>query len=96
MPLTATTLTLPCHTEQAPPVDPHPSLERMFETACEGLPITDVQLRQELEEGGDLVAMQSGALTLNGLRLTAETLALMRYPSESERLPDLNREKTDG
>jgi hypothetical protein len=68
----------------------------MIQHACEGPPITDVQLRQELEEGGDLVDIQSGALTLNGLRLTAETLALMRYPSESERLPDLNREKTDG
>jgi hypothetical protein len=56
----------------------------MIQNACEGLPITDVQLRQELEEGGDLVAMQSGALTLNGLRLTAETLALMRYSTVAE------------
>jgi hypothetical protein len=47
--------------------------------ACDGLSITDEQLRAELEESGDITDVQSGALTSKALRLTAETLALMRY-----------------
>jgi hypothetical protein len=84
VPLTATTVTLPCHKEQASSVGPLIGLERMIETACQGLSTTPEQLRQELEEGGDLPDLVSGALTPNALRLTAKTLALMRdtYPPE--------------
>jgi hypothetical protein len=84
MPLTATTLTLPCHKAQVPPVGSHAGLDRMIEIAYEGLSITPVQLRQELEQGGDIPDLQSGALTLQVLRLTARTLALMRYPNPPE------------
>jgi hypothetical protein len=80
MPLTATTLTLSCHKEQVPAVGSNAGLERTLEVACEGLTITPEQLRQELEKGGDMPDLQSGALTLQALRLTARTLALMRYP----------------
>jgi hypothetical protein len=76
MPLAATTLTLPCHKEQARPVDPHPSLERMFETACEGLSLTPGQLRQALKD--DLESC--GQLTALGLRLVAETLSAYLPP----------------
>jgi hypothetical protein len=85
MPLTATTLTLPCHKEQASSVGPLIGLERMIETACQGLSITPEQLHQELEVSGDLPDLVSGALTPNALRLTAKTLALMRCLPESER-----------
>jgi hypothetical protein len=51
----------------------------MIEIASEGLTISAAQLRQELEEGGDLPDLQSGVLTTHGLRLIAETLALMKY-----------------
>jgi hypothetical protein len=50
----------------------------MLEIACEGLSITPEQLRRELEEGGDVPDLVSGALTLQALRLTARTVALMR------------------
>ncbi|HKH20328.1 MAG TPA: hypothetical protein VKB53_05470 [Gammaproteobacteria bacterium] len=80
MPVTASTLTLgPCHKEQAEPVDPHAGLERMIEIASEGLTISAAQLRQELEAGGDMPDLTSGALTTHGLRLIAQTLALMKY-----------------
>jgi hypothetical protein len=48
--------------------------------ACRGLMITPEQLRQELEAGGDIPDLASGRLTPKALRLTAKTLALMRYP----------------
>jgi hypothetical protein len=56
----------------------------MLEVACKGLAITPEQLRQELEQGGDIPDLQSGALTLQVLRLTARTLALMPYPNPPE------------
>jgi hypothetical protein len=56
----------------------------MLEVACEGLNITPEQLRQELEAGGDLPDLISGALTPKALRLMATTLALMRYPPEND------------
>jgi hypothetical protein len=82
MPLTATTLTLPCHKEQAQPVAAHAGADRMIETACEDLNITPEQLRQELEAGGDLPDLVSGALTAKVLRLTARTLALAESDSK--------------
>jgi hypothetical protein len=54
-------------------------LEHMIKAVCRNLSITPEQLRQELEEGGDLQDLLSGALTSQGLRLTAETLARTRY-----------------
>src|SRR5215217_1160140 len=84
MPLAATTLTLPCHKEQAPPVGSLAGFECMLEMACEDLTITPEQLRAELTEGGDIPDLVSGALTSKALRLTARTLALMRYSGPSE------------
>src|SRR5215218_2043299 len=55
----------------------------MLEVACQGLSIKPEQLRQELEAGGDVPDLVSGGLTLQALRLTARTLALMRYPHAS-------------
>jgi hypothetical protein len=55
------------------------AISTLIQAACDGLPMTDEQLRAELEEGGDLEDVQCGALTPKALRLTAETLALMRY-----------------
>jgi hypothetical protein len=55
------------------------AINTLLRATCDGLPITDAQLRAELEEGGDLKDVQCGALTPKALRLTAETLALMRY-----------------
>ena len=43
------------------------------------LNITREQLRQELEENGDIPYLLSGVLTPAALRLTAETLNTMRY-----------------
>jgi hypothetical protein len=51
----------------------------MLEVACRGLRITPEQLHQELEEDGDIPDLVSGALTPEALRVTARTLALMRY-----------------
>jgi hypothetical protein len=68
LPLTATTLTLPCHKQQVPPVRPHTGLDRMLEVACEGLTITPEQLCQELEAGGDLADLTSRVLTPQRLR----------------------------
>ncbi len=85
MPLTATTLTLPCHKVELRPVTTNAGLARMLEVACRGLRITPEQLRQELEAGGDLPDLVSGALTPKALRLTAKTLALMRDPYPPER-----------
>jgi hypothetical protein len=58
----------------------------MLEIACEALSITSAQLHAELSEGGDLPDLQSGALTTQALRLTAQTLSIMRFnqPSISE------------
>jgi len=67
----------------------------MFEIAREGLSLAPDQLREELNESGDMPDLVSGALTPQALMLTARTLALMRYPPKSEQLPDLNREITD-
>ncbi len=53
-------------------------IDRLLQAACQGLTITPEQLRQELEAGGDLADLPSGALTVKALRLTASTLALMR------------------
>ncbi|HEX2238697.1 MAG TPA: hypothetical protein VHJ19_10280 [Gammaproteobacteria bacterium] len=41
-------------------------------------------MRQELEAGGDLPDVVSGALMPKALRLTAKTLALMRDPYPPE------------
>ncbi len=92
VPLTATTLTLPCHKERVTPVGSHNGLARMIKTACEGLNIMPQQLHQGLDAGGDIPDLVSGTFTPEALWLTAMTLALMRYLPESERLPDLNRE----
>jgi hypothetical protein len=73
------------HKEQAPPAGSYDGLERKIKTACDGLNITPDQLHQELEEGGDLPDLVSGALTPKALRLTAKALALMRYSPENER-----------
>jgi hypothetical protein len=78
MPLAATTLTLPCHKEQVTPVGSQDGRERMLEVACEGLHITPEQLRRELEAGGDISDLTSGALTPKASRLTTRTLAHMR------------------
>jgi hypothetical protein len=48
--------------------------------AGQGLSFTPEQLRQELKERTDLPHLISGALSLKALRLTANALALMRYP----------------
>jgi hypothetical protein len=85
MPLTATTLTLPCHKVELRPVVTNVGLERMLEVACQGLSITPEQLRHELEEDGDLFDLACGALTPKAFWLTAKTLALMRYRPENER-----------
>ncbi len=84
MPLAATTLTLPCHKAELRPVTTNAGLKRMLEVACQGLSITPEQLHQELEEGGDLPDLVPGTLTPKALKLTAKTLALMRYPYPPE------------
>jgi hypothetical protein len=48
----------------------------MLEVACQGLSITPEQLRQELETGGDLPDLASGALSCKALRLVARTLSI--------------------
>jgi hypothetical protein len=55
------------------------TINAMMHQVCEDLSITAEQLRMELKEGGDLLDLQSGALAPQALRLTAKTLALMRY-----------------
>ncbi len=79
MPLTATTVTLPCHKVELRPVATVTGLEHMLEVACQGLSITPEQLRQDLEEGSDVPELVLGALTARALRLTARTLVLMCY-----------------
>ncbi len=79
MPLTATTVTLPCHKVELRPIATVTGLEHMLEIACQGLSITPEQLRQDLEEGSNLPDVVLGALTAKALRLTAKTLVLMRY-----------------
>lgn len=79
MPPTASTLTLPCHEPPAQPAAAHAGLDHLLEIACEGLSLTPEELRQELTKGGGIPDLQSGALTPKALRLTARTLALMRY-----------------
>jgi hypothetical protein len=76
MPLTATTLTLPCHKVQLCPVAAHAGLRTLFEDAYQGLSITPEQLRWELEENGDIPDLVSGALAPQALWLTAQTLVL--------------------
>jgi hypothetical protein len=49
-----------------------------FARACKGLTISPEELRAELEEGGDLPDVESGALSPQALRQTAITLDLMR------------------
>ncbi len=44
--------------------------------------IAPEQLRQELELGGDLPDLASGALTSAALRLTAELLDTMQYAGD--------------
>jgi hypothetical protein len=90
---TATTLTLPCHKVELRPVAAHAGL-RTLENACRGLSIKPERLHQELETGGDMPDLVSGALTPKALRLIAKTLALMRYPPESERPPEICRKNT--
>jgi hypothetical protein len=75
----ATTLTLPCHKGRDQPTRDPARVKRMVEDVCRGLSITPEQLWRELEEGAHLSDLASGALNKNGLRLTAETLALMHY-----------------
>ncbi|MDQ3797320.1 MAG: hypothetical protein M3294_07120 [Pseudomonadota bacterium] len=94
MPLTATTLTRPVRKQVEQRVAADAGLRSLFEDACRGLSIAPAQLHQELEAGGDIPDLVSGALSPQALRLAAKTLALMRYLPESERLPDLNRELT--
>ncbi len=74
MPRRATSLTLPIHKPVAQPLPSHFGLCILFENACQGLSITPEQLQQELEAGGDLFDLVSGALTPKA-RLTAKTLA---------------------
>jgi hypothetical protein len=68
----------------------------VIEMACEGLNITPEQLRHELEAGGDLPNLVSGALTPEALWLTAKTLALMhdQNPPCGQGRPDLNRKRS--
>jgi hypothetical protein len=61
-------------------VAPQDEAASLITSACKGLSITPEQLRSELTEGGDMPDLVSGALTPQVLRLTARTLALMRYP----------------
>jgi hypothetical protein len=77
-------LALPCHKERVIPAGSLTGVDRMIETACEGLNITPAQLRQELDAGGDIPDVVSGTLTPKALRLTARTLALMCYPYPPE------------
>jgi hypothetical protein len=84
---TATTLTLP----GAKPTNTVVALDEAriaaaLKRACYGLPLTEGQLRAELQEAGDLPDVVSGALTPEALRQIAETLALMRVsrPKDSE------------
>jgi hypothetical protein len=83
MPLTTTTLTLPCHKVELRPAAALAELRTPFETACQGLNITPQQLHQQLEENGDLPDLVSGALTPTALRLTAETLGTMQYAGDA-------------
>ncbi|HKH19378.1 MAG TPA: hypothetical protein VKB53_00450 [Gammaproteobacteria bacterium] len=76
-PLTATTLTLPCHKAPAPPAGAQDVPDTLFETVCEGLSITRRTLRAELIDD-DL-----SELTAPGLRQVAETLAAA--PNQYER-----------
>jgi len=78
MPLTATTLTVSCHKARAQPVSFHAGLDRKLEIACESLTLTPGQLCQDLQAGGDIPDLVSGALTLQAIQLAARTLALMR------------------
>ena len=73
----------PCHKVELRPVASSAGLERMLELACQGLSITPEQLHQELEAGGDIPDLVSGALTPAVLRLTVETLDTMRYAGEA-------------
>lgn len=75
MPLTATTLILPCHEIETRPVRNPARLRRMVEVACRGLSITPEQLWAELEENGDLADVECGAFSPDGLRLVAESLS---------------------
>ncbi len=59
------------------------TINALIYSACEHLPITGEQLYAELEEGGDLPDIHSETLTPTALRLTAETLALMRHDTSS-------------
>jgi hypothetical protein len=61
----------------------------MLRVACRNLRITPEQLHTELEQGGDLQELKSGALTQKGLRLVAEALTL-RYTETAylDALPD--------
>lgn len=60
------------------------TINALIHAVCEDLCITEEQLYAELEEGGDLPDIRSGTITFNALRLTTETLALMRYTSNAE------------
>jgi hypothetical protein len=94
-PLTATTLTLSCHKEQAQPIAADAGLHTLFENACRGLSITPEQLRQEVEADGDIPDLVPGKLTPKALRLMAKTLVLMRCSPEREWPPEICRENTD-
>jgi hypothetical protein len=92
MPLTATTLTLPCHQPPQPPlVQTHTQLGPLLECARKGLAITPEQLRQALEDT-DLPALASGELTLKALRLTAWTLVLAHHGLPDRRADQRRRE----
>jgi hypothetical protein len=56
--------------------------------------ITPEELRQELQEGGDIPDPVSGALTSKAVRLMAKTLALMRCSPASERPAEICRRNT--
>jgi hypothetical protein len=90
MPPSATTLTLPCHKVEQPPVTARAGLRALFENACQGLSITPEQLRTELT-GDDIPDRVSGALTPGALGLTAKTLALICDGPRSGRLAEICR-----
>ena len=53
-------------------------VNRLIVEACEGLSIRPAHLYSELVADGDIPSIRSGELAPKGLRIVAETLALMR------------------
>ncbi len=69
------------------------TINALIYSACEHLPITGEQLYAELEQGGDLSDIHSGTLAPTALRLTAETLALMRYATSSGKVIESDKSR---